>query len=787
MGENITAERAHTEGDKMKLELRHYLVGTSAMCVAAMLSAQPAKAQTVATTPSAQSNSTVPELIVTAQKRQQNVNKVPMSITAITGQQLVNAGVTQVKDLAKFTPGFTYADSGTGTPIFTIRGVGFSDIGLSARPTVSAYNDQAPLPFSIETRGVALDLERVEVLKGPQGTLFGTNSTGGALNFIAAKPTSDFQAGADLSYGRFNATQISGFVSGPLVQTVTARLAIEHDGSDAWQNNYVNGEKLGIQDFWNGRLTVDWTPNDRFKAALTLSGWYDHGDTQAEQYIGVVPTTPFPVPQLSAYPIAPHNDQAAGWDPGRGYRKNNNFVQANARLDYTLSPTLTLTSLTSYSHYREDQLSDLDGTSVSDNYFKTIGDLESISEELRLAGTFADRGHFTIGGNYDHDSTNEFDHVFSPASSISNEVSFLFVEPLQVDFDLRTNERADTAAGFASVDYDVTNAINVYGGVRYTDFREGFSGCSADDGSGVFAAVFTIIDGAPVAPGGCTTVAQNGKPGLIVSSLHETNVSWRAGAQWTVAPSAMFYFNVSQGYKAGGFPLVPANNFNSLLPVNQESVLAYEGGFKVGLFDHALQLNGAVFHYDYTDKQVLGSETLPGIGTVLALINIPKSAIDGAELQIATTPVSGLSLSGSATYLNSGVTNNFYNTDPLGNTINFKGEQFPNTPHWMLSALADYKWSLNDRFNGFVGGDVSYQSQTQSEFGNLPLFQTTAYALLDLRAGVAAKDGTWRLWLWGRNVTNTYYWTAATHVQDTIVRYMGMPATYGVSLSYRFR
>jgi outer membrane receptor protein involved in Fe transport len=164
----------------------------------------------------ADAGSLVPEIIVTAQKREENVNTVPMSITAVTGEQLKRAGIKEVRDLIKVSPGFSYADSYVGSPIYTLRGIGFSDISLGGRSTVSLYVDQAPIPFAIEGRGVNLDLERVEILKGPQGTLFGQNSTGGAINFIAAKPTKTFSAGIDGSYGSFNETDFSGFISGPL-------------------------------------------------------------------------------------------------------------------------------------------------------------------------------------------------------------------------------------------------------------------------------------------------------------------------------------------------------------------------------------------------------------------------------------------------------------------------------------------------------------------------------------------------------------------------------------------
>lgn len=769
----------------MKTTLKSCLLGSSGLVIAAAFANQPATAQTAPSAAPVQAagpaDNEPAEIIVTAQKTEQNINKVPMSITAATADQLRSAGVTEIRDLVKITPGLTYADSQTGSPVYTIRGVGFSDFALAGRPTVTVYNDQAPLPFSIETRGVNLDLERVEVLKGPQGTLFGTNSTGGAINFIAAKPTSQFEAGGDLSYGRFNSNQISGFVSGPISSTLRARLAVEHDGMDAWQVNPANGEKLGVQDFWNGRVTLEWAPIDRFKAVLTVNRWVDHSDTQAQQFIAYASSFPgATVPELASLPPAPANNRSAGWDPGRSYRKDNNFIQTNLRMDYDLNDVFTVTSLTSYSRYHTNQLTDLDGTAVSNSYFQTIGKIRSISEEFRVSAAISDKGHVIFGGYYADDKSSEIDPIGSPVSS----VSAAFGVP--VNFTTTSSQSSTTKAVFGSFDYDIIPSVNIYGGIRYTDFRTNFTGCTGDSGDGVVAPLFGIK------PGECFTVTQAGTPGFVNEVLRQDNVSWRAGAQWTIAPRAMIYANVSKGYKAGSFPILPANSYVRLNPVNQESLLAYEAGFKVGLFNRAVQINGAVFHYEYTDKQVLGYDTVILNGAtfqVLRLINVPKSRVNGGELELTVVPLQGLRLTAAGTYIDTRITRSpaTLQPDPLGTLIDFNGQSFPNTPKWQLSSDAEYKWSATDKLKAFVGGNVSYQSSTNSGFGNLELFRTKAYALLDLRAGIESADGRWRATIWGRNVTDTYYWTAATHAQDAVVRFSGQPATYGVSLSFRYR
>ena len=166
------------------------------------------------------------DIVVTAQKREQAINDVPLSITAASGEKLANQGITNVADLVKIVPGFNYTESAFATPVYTLRGIGFYDTSLAAKPTVSIYQDQVPIPFSIMTRGATLDLERVEVLKGPQGTLFGSNATGGAINYIAAKPTSTFKAGLDAGLDSFGQVSGGGFISGPISDTLSARVAV---------------------------------------------------------------------------------------------------------------------------------------------------------------------------------------------------------------------------------------------------------------------------------------------------------------------------------------------------------------------------------------------------------------------------------------------------------------------------------------------------------------------------------------------------------------------------------
>ncbi|MBL8558775.1 MAG: TonB-dependent receptor [Hyphomonadaceae bacterium] len=770
--------RLATAKDKRTLSFRR-LIATG-VSMAAFLAAPTALAQT-AKEPTEPSMG-LDEIIVTAEKRAESANSVPMSITAITGERLADAGITQPRDLTRITPAFIYADSYVGSPIFTLRGVGFSDISLGGRPTVSIYSDEAPIPFAIETRGASLDLERVEILKGPQGTLFGQNATGGAINYVAARPADSFTAGGTIGIGNFASLSAGGFISGPLAETLNARIALEHTRMDGWQRSYTSGDTNGAGDFTNGRLLLDWNPADKLEVQVNLNGWKDRSEVQAGQLIAVTPSIPplagF-VPGLIGYPLAPKDNRAADFNPADDYGRNNDFRQANVRFDYGISDHLTLTSLTSFSTFSQRQLQDIDGTSLSNLNQLTIGDIESVSEELRLAGDF-DRGHFVVGATYAKDVVEEIGFLNETQST----VAIAFTPPLNTFRD-ESHQDITTWALFASGEISLTDSLSVYGGLRYTEMKNDFNGCTSDTGDGVAAASFGALLGAVIPAGACVTADATFTPGRVFDRLEENNVSWRVGMEWNPAERMMLYANASRGYKAGSFPTLAATVASQLTPATQESVVAYEAGFKTTLFERTLQLNGAVFRYDYSDKQILGKVSDPFLGPLLRLVNVPNSEINGVELQVDWAPIGGLKISAGGSYIDSEILDNFTNFDPNGVLKNFGGESFPNTPEWQFVADGSYTWSASERFDAFVGGNLSYQGETNSQLGELARLEVDAYTLVDLRAGIEAKNGAWKLMAWGRNVGDTYYWTTGNANLDTTVRFAGMPQTYGITLSFR--
>ncbi len=756
----------------------------------------PSPVQTDAAAPAADASAT-PDIIVTAQKRSESISKVPMSITALTGDALAEKGVRDVTDLAKVVPGLSYVDSGNSTPVFSLRGVGFFDTALGARPAVTTYIDEVPLPFAAMALGADLDLTRVEVLKGPQGTLFGQNSTGGAINFVSAAPTDTFHAGIAGTFGRFLDSDNQGYVSGPLTSTISFRAAGRYERAEGWQYSLSRDDRHGAKDFLQGRLSVDWRPTDEIKVALSYNGFQDHGDTQAQQRIAFLPQSASRVGLLVGTPNftpPPPDDRAADWDQGSDFKRHNSFNQIAARVDARLTESINLVSLSSYAHYKEDQLTDLDGTPYPANSLLGQGYLSSFSQELRLNGTY---GALTwiLGGSYAHDRTHQ-DDIFSFPDSTSAFAAGA-TTPLGSVGEL-ADQRIDTKAVFGNVTVQATSKLGAEAGIRYTKADLSYSGCTQDY-NGTSNAGFTIVLNnlrkqaglAPVAlipAGTCVTSDSTLTPGLVTGTLDEGNVSWRVGLNYRPDSRTMFYANISKGYKAGSIPVISSTSAVGIQPVKQESVLAYEIGFKSRLLGNLVDWTGAAFYYLYDNKQLLGRVVATPLvfGPQSALVNVPKSDVLGGETQVTLRPLRGLALTGGATYLKTRVKGDFINYTILAVQTNFNGESFPYTPSFQAVGDASYRFDLASGLKAEIGGGANYRSSTEAGFGGDPLLYIRAYTLIDLRAAVLAADEHWKVGLFVRNLTNVYYWTNVARTGDSVRRLTGQPQTYGLAYSLKF-
>ena len=739
------------------------------------------------------------EIIVTAQKREQSLNDVGLSVTAATGEQLQNKGIASVDQLARISPGFSVGTTFTGTQVFSLRGVNFNTAQISASPTVSTYVDQASLPYSVMTGAMMLDVERVEVLKGPQGTLFGQNATAGSVNVIAAKPTEMLTAGFRSEVNNFGQVMAEGFVSGPLTDTLRARFAASTTQFGAWQRGYhLTGRdnRNGDQNKGAMRLLLDWTPTSRLKLSFNLNANYDKGDVQQYQIGTVAIVAPGQqYPGLDSYP-GPNDARDADWSPNVKWGRDTRMYQGILRADYEFSDAATLTSLTNYADYKQDNAQDGDGVDYDLLYYTPRGRIKAFSHEVRLSGNLLDkRLAYILGGTYQKDK------ILDANDLVINGYSPI---PFGTSFSTPTRLANRSLGVFGNFDFEFVDGLTLTAGARYTDTKQTSSGCTTGNalGTAIANAVanglrdlnglpadttsFVVgqcitVNNFPTAGGGVPTFL----PGANFLEQNEDNLSWRVGLNYKPHRDLLIYGLVSRGYKSGVFPVSPADLVaSSKAPVKQEELTAYEVGTKLSLLDRKLQLNLAGFYYDYRDKQFLTYEPYPVTGFNQILRNIPKSKLKGAEAEITARPVAGLTLHGAVTYIDTEI-GNFDTYNGSVQPINVGGSSFNYAPDWSGNIDAEYRFPVAADKEAFVAGSMLFNSATNSDLGGSPVTAIPSYEIFDARAGVSSEKG-WTASLFVRNLTDKYYWTAVFRSADIYARMAGMPRTYGASVSFRF-
>ena len=778
---------------------------------ALLLAATAAHAQTVepraAEQSDPQSEGSFGEIIVTANKREESASRVGVTLSAMTNDMLSQRNITTPTELASVVPGLALAESTHGTPVYTLRGVGYNADALGVYPAVSLSIDQAPMPFPVLALHSMYDLERVEVLKGPQGTLFGQNSTGGQINYVAAKPTSSLKGGAELGYGRFNAFTASGFVSGPMTDTLGFRIAVDTKNSDGWQVNRNDGTKLGAQNYYAGRMLLNWDPDSALSVKLNVNGSIDKSEPTAPRLIGVQPTVPTAasVAELTA-PLATGNIRVTDWSEGAALPKGDRrLFQASLRADYSPSDAVTITSLTTFNHLKQRMVFDYDGSSFQMvDGPKDDGSITDFSQELRLSNVNQTGSslRWTLGANYNYSKIAENQWVSYGDNSLSNAAN-IFINISGINSSAKVN----TYAAFGNLEYDVIESLTLRAGVRYTKAVNDTNICGYSPGDGRVAQLFTILgqllggQTIPLSQTDCYTLNDQFLPGQPFQyRLDEDNVSWKAGLDYRISSATLIYTNVSRGYKAGSFPAITAALQKALIPARQESVTSYEAGVKTRLAGGALRLNSAIFYQDYRNKQVQGTLLDPLFGLLQQLQNVPKSHIFGAEADIVAKPLPGLTLTGSASYLKTKV-DTYTSTDNYGRVQDFAGNRLPFAPKWTLIFDGDYRTKLANGAEIFMGATVNYRTSQDAYIGASTLtipasamartlsptpFVIDGYTTVDARLGYTFPGDQFTLSVWGKNLTNTDYATNKVSNNDVIVEQPGMPVTYGVSLKASF-
>ena len=781
------------------------------------------------------------EIVVTAQKRAQGANDVGITLNAFTGDQLADRGVATSEDLGLYTPGLTVNETAaTGVPLYTIRGVGFQDYSTAASSTVGLYFDEVAMPYTVMSRGAVFDLERVEVLKGPQGTLYGRNTTGGQINYISKLPTEKFEGGVKASYSSFQTVDAEGYVSGPITNDMRGRLAFTTTQSgQGWQRSLTRNDTLGKKDVFavRGLLQGDFGP---VNALLRAQYVKDKSDNKANTaYDGrIVGLSEFALPYKGLLPYlvagtAPPwystgDNRAADWtnsytDPnGVTYnlrpRRNNDLTSLSLKLNWNLSDDVALTSVTGYDKFKRQETNDWDGMPVNDSSNINTSDISVFSQELRVSGQ-SKTLNWVGGLYYSTDKVDEFYNYFMSESlfglgSVEFGIPPFALSPI-LQLHTKYSQKTDSMAAFGHVEYNVTESFRLTGGLRYTDEKRRWSGCTFDaaDGSlnpaangGTLANFLNFAFGANLGPNACGTIDDDpNSPNYIFGVIGGPNVNdafhvynetiharkwmYKLGMDYKLTPDVLAYATYSRGFKSGGFNGANSNTTQQLKGYKPEELDSIEVGLKSSLFERRVQLNLASFYYDYKNKQEQDL-AVTFVGNISGLTNVPKSRIYGAEVDLQWMPVKGLLFNLGAAWLDTRVEEwmAVSNLSQWPTVVRFdaSGIELPQSPKWQLNGGVDYERAVSGNVKIRLGLDGNYKGSTSG--GALGLQDATAsYSVYNARIGLGNADDTWMVTLWSRNLFDKYYYPAAYQGGNgPWVRSVGMPRTIGITGEYKF-
>jgi len=810
--------------------IRIFLLAGAATLAAPAIAAEEAPADTTAVEG---------DIIVTAQRRAESLNDVGMAVQAVDADTLEALRVTDVRDLTAVAPSFTVSQSYQGVPTYTLRGIGFNTINLSSTSTVGTYVDEVAYAYPIMNTGPVMDLERVEVLKGPQGTLYGRNTTAGLINFITAKPTDSFEGSVQAELGNYQTYNFAGHLSGPLAEGISARIAFRNENSDkGWQVSNTRGErqgevdKLGIR----GSLAIDPGPGTHFD--LSVTWWQNKSDTVVGQGIGFTPATNpvtgtsssrfFNAPGLATYLAnnfptkasqadwAPYAQRSADIGTGLGLdgplAEDNRFWGLKLRWDQDLSDSMKLVSLTSYNDFKRNALSDWSGAPYEILLQNTVGRIKSFAQDLHVEG---ESGPVTwlVGAYYARDRIIDSNRTMlgqnanvgliraagAPllASPIFNSGGYTLTQLSQA---FRTYEdfghiRTTTWSVFANADWELSDQFKLTGGIRYTEDKQRYNGCSRDFNGNMLPNVNVVnralylqtygVLAAPITQGQCNTFdPTTGTFGEVRSLLDENNVAWRVALDWSPDTDTLVYASVSRGYKSGTTPINAANLARQNAPVTQEKLTAYELGIKATLADRAVQANLSAFYYDYADKQISTYFADPIYTALSRLDNVPSSKAYGVEGELILRPARGVSIATNALWLKTRI-NNYNGTNAAGQPQNFDGAEFIYSPKFQGSVTLTYDTPVTDTVSltGAISG--RYQGKSNTIFEDLPLYKVKAYGSVNASIGLKDESG-WSVSLWAKNLFNSYYWSAVASNANVVVRFPNPPRTYGLTVGFDF-
>ena len=751
------------------------------------------------------------EIVVTAQKRAERALDVPQSLSVLSADALQQRHATRMEDLISAVPNLgLQTANGQNAPIFSIRGISMYDYSFNQGSPVAVYIDEV-VKNNNAVYGISFyDLERVEVLKGPQGTLYGKNTTGGAINFITNKPTFDGVNGyATVDYGNYDAVTATGAINLPVNDWAAFRVAAFYEYAHGYMENVVPGKQdLNGTGDYSVRTSLLLKPTDNLEiflrgqtSTMQTSEYGVHPLVVPSLGVGAGTYTYFhnldPVanPYLEDYEIGLGKYQVESNLGGSRFNESDSTAMT---VTWHATNDLTVTSISSWDYGNFYSPEDTSG-SVREMFYNIYVDNDKqITQDLRLTSAFDGPFDFILGAYYNDEAVYNSTIVdyfldidpnvgpFTGAKAFPQGCDQAGVPPAFVPVNCTYvnsfEQHKRSYALYSDNTYRLGPAWKLHAGVRYTydkglvyryrsDVWGGGEGLAYHGYyPGMPAPIANLIPGPPFSPSpGYSSEFSGGSP------------SGRVGVDFTPAKDQLIYASYSHGYRGKAFD---AQAFFSPLSVNiakEETNDAFEVGYKAELFDHRLQTSSDLFYESYKNLQYIDVNPIDGVGQ---LLNLPKERSYGAELELVGRPVGWATLSLSLGLLRATIVQGYAG----GGTVNVAGKDLASAPHVSLNAGGEFVLARRD-WGDFTlrVDDTSYSSQ-YFENENEPILRQPPYSLVNARLGVESASDRWHFALWARNVGNTYYITSRADNSGLGVYYqqVGAPRTYGVEAGLRF-
>lgn len=692
------------------------------------------------------------DIVVTARKRIELAQDVPISISTLSAQDIARTGAVRLSDALNTVPNVYFESNTLGGPTINIRGVSSSSNNFGIESAVGVYVDEVYLARPLAFDQSALDIKRIEVLRGPQGTLFGRNTIAGVLNITTEGPSEHFSAWGQATLGADNLRQFRGSLSGPLAEGLGIRLSAARTTRDGWFKQLTPGfPDFANQDTTAARAKLNYDSGG-FHAALT----YDYSLDRTASGNSKVVAGPF----LAFDKFGP--DESATNIPGNERRR---LHIGSLKLVQELGD-YSLTSVSAYQSIAYQRFNDQDYTRLAilatgapekDHFF---------SQELRLASPEKQSLTYLLGAYYSHGVIDGTTRAVL-GSDTPGALGIGTIPGYTESVDTSSHIRSRSLAGFASATYRIGDRLIIAGGLRYTDEVRTLG----------YAQVVTPFLLAPGRPVGIIYSLAADVPALRQRG-HDDALSGDASLTYKWSRNISVYLKFARGYKAGGFETTPAVSSNpGALSFKPEFVNLYEAGFKGFFADRRVRLNAAVFHMDYTDKQEQVFN-----GASFKTSNAGSARLTGAEAELVLAPTSAFSLN-----FNLGYTDATYSRyiDPLART-DYSGNRLSGSARWSGAVAANYSMPVAGTWQGQGHIEAAYRSRSFNTTDNAPEFATAAHTLVNGRVGIQRDDERYGIFVWGRNIFNKRYVINGFKFLGSTYVTRNRPSSWGVELDAKF-